>query len=281
MQWLPYKWYFQILYIIYRWVVAVYFFVWLFPTGFYELNGGVKFFIFLTNWAILSFNIYLVWAAFSTTLHFLVVHCISVKKYADDSFSHGSSEYELEKPQGCCGIKSNGITWHQVIFWFLFVIGAETAIVISVLYWPLLYDPDSGSPSGVNVNTHLTNGIVALLDVFITGVPVRFFHFLYIQLFFSVYAGFTGIYHAANGTNVNNNPFIYSLLDYGNNPGSATGIVFGLILLYVPFIHILIYLAYLARYWLVYLACRPRGRSNRERITRDETEMKEADKAEP
>ena len=262
--------------------------MWLFVAGFLPANGGPRFFIFLTNWAILSFNAYLIWSAFSTTLHYLLVHKCCKSRYHDDNFNHGYSEYELEKPQGCCGLKSNGISWYHMIHWLLFALGAEVALAITILYWSLIYDTDQGAPDGVNVNTHLTNGIVALLDIFITGIPISIYHFIYIQLFFTVYAVFTGIYHAADGTNVNGSPFIYGIIDYGSTPGTAAGIVIGVILVYTPIIHLLFYLLYLARYWLVYLVYRPRGLEKHSQLEsgkpsppQDQIEMKENIKSEP
>ena len=50
-----------------------------------------------------------------------------------------------------------------------------------------------------------------------------------------------------------NRPYIYSILNYGENPGFATGLVFGVILVLLPIIHFLFYLVYVARYWALYL----------------------------
>ena len=45
--------------------------------------------------------------------------------------------------------------------------GVEMALIVSVFYWLFI------SVDGVDVNTHLVNAIVALIDIFVSGVPIR------------------------------------------------------------------------------------------------------------
>ena len=162
------------------------------------------------------------------------------------------------------------------------MIGAEFAVVLTLLYWPLLYNPDFPI-SGVNFNTHGSQGIISVIELLITGVPIRFYHFYFTQIFGSVYVVFTGIYHAAGGTNVSDNPYIYSILDYGERPGSATGLVLGVILVFLPIIHFLFYLIYVTRYWALYMIYGKRSSSldhsrleePKESSPRIDTELKE------
>ena len=108
---------------------------------------------------------------------------------------------------------------------------------------------------GVDSNTHLVNGIISLLDVFVFGVPVSLLHVIYPMSFAGVYAGFSGIYYAANGTHPDiGERYIYSLLDYGSQPVTASVIVILVILVFVPLVHLVYYALYLARFWLVYAA---------------------------
>ena len=124
------------------------------------------------------------------------------------------------------------------------------ALIVSLLYWLVIYD--GGAVDGVNANTHLINGIVALIDIVFSGVPVRVLHFIYPTLFGATYVVFTGIYHASDGTNVQGDPFIYSVINYEENPGSSTGVVLAVVLLFVPLVHLLVFGLYSARFWLTY-----------------------------
>lgn len=99
-----------------------------------------------------------------------------------------------------------------------------------------------------------TQAIVSVLELLISGVPIRFYHFYVTQIFGGVYVIFTGIYYAAGGTNVRGTRrYIYPFLDYGGNPGPAVGLVLGVFLVFAPVVHFVFHLVYIARYWIVYL----------------------------
>ena len=79
MQCLPQSWKFQWMYLVYRWIIALFFLIWLFFAGFHSDNGGPKFFIFLTNWSFLVFNAHLVWSAISVTLSYFLAALVCKK----------------------------------------------------------------------------------------------------------------------------------------------------------------------------------------------------------
>ena len=282
-QWLPYRWYFQLIYLVYRWVMVVFFFVWLVQSGLYPLNGGVKYFIFLTNWAFMAFNAHLVCSAIVTSVDFFREFVCCRQQYIDLGETRSLVyERDLEAPTGCCGRHYNRISWYHMIQWAFFMTGVELAIAITILYWPLLYNPDRAI-SGVNFNTHGSQGIIAAIDLLISGVPIRFYHFYFTQTFTAVYAVFTGIYHAAGGTNTFGRPYIYSILNYGDNPGFAIGLVLAVILVFLPIVHVVLHLVYVARYWLLYLIYGKRTSSTDRAVLEEEksnspeegTELKE------
>jgi len=88
------------------------------------------------------------------------------------------------------------------------------AFCVLLLYWSLLYR--GGPVDGINANTHLTNGLIALVDLWVSGTPVQILHFIYLQAFGVAYAVFTGIYYVAGGTNIGGQPYVYPVLDYEN-----------------------------------------------------------------
>ena len=99
-----------------------------------------------------------------------------------------------------------------------------------------------------------------------------------------MYVIFSAIYFAAGGTNVRGRPYIYSVLDYGSDPGSSTGLVLGVVLAFLPVMHFLFYLIYVARYWILYLIYGKRWSSSpdhtkleegKESSSTEDTELKE------
>ena len=254
LQWLPKNIKYQWIYLVFRWTMAAYFFGWLIPSGLLEANGGAKYFIFLTNWSYLAWNVYLIVSAVSATVKVVLVYCYpshAGHSATTTSLLEAPKPYvDIDVPAGCCGREGDAISWYHKIQWVLFYFGVHMAVVVSILYWALLYG--GGPVDGVNANTHLVNCIIALVDVFFSGVPVRILHFIYPVLFGAVYAVFTGIYFAADGTNAMGDPYIYSVIDYESSPGSAAGWVLAVVLVIIPIIHLLLFGLYSLRFWLTH-----------------------------
>ena len=247
-------------------MIAIFFFAWLIPVGLASENGEEKTLIFLTNWGYIVWVANLLWSAFSCTLVFVYYFFLRRKQFADKFREtesrvgrYCSSLVLDEKPNGCCGSKNDQTFWHQKIQWVLYNMATVLAIGISVLFWSLLYDPDTVDEldyevdGGVNLNTHAINGLVALIDIFVTGIPIRLLHIVYPVAFTSTYVVFTGIYHAFNGTDVNDDPYIYPVINYGDYPGTATGVVFAVTFVFIPLLYLFIFSMYLTREGIVYL----------------------------
>ena len=111
-QWLPEEWQYQLLFLLYRWVIAIFFVVELFVTAILE-NAGAKYFIYLTNLGFMMLTLYTVWSAVSVTVRFLQIHVIC-KGTMVKLDMHPSA---LEKPtlQSGCARVANTISWFQMI----------------------------------------------------------------------------------------------------------------------------------------------------------------------
>ena len=268
MQWLPYKWQFQWLFLVYRWAFAFYFLGWL--IALVVTTGHAKVLIYLTVWALLVWVVYLLFAAVSATVRFFQVH-VFCRGRVDFELSLEDKEL-IKKPKGCCGAQTDHITWYQKIHWLLFNVGTEMAFIVVVLYWSILYR--GGEIDGVNANEHLTNGIIGLVDVWVSGTPIQILHFIYIQAFGVMYSVFSGVYFVANGTDILGNPYIYNVLDYGNNTALAVGLDVGIVVLVLPAVHLFWYLQYAIRFWLVRLINRKCHKHRRAQLTEEGIEMK-------
>ena len=229
LQWLPYKWYFQLIYLVYRWLITFYFFGWLIFSG--VDWGSPEYFTFLTNWCFLVFNAYLILASLSVSVKLITVYFIS--KEVEGNFAR-NFEFKTKSPAGCCGYSDNNISWYQMFHWLFFILGNELAVVVSLLYWVLLYS--GGNVDGANANTHLLNGLIALIDVWVCNIPIHTYHVIYVSMFGAVYAVFTGLYFV--GTD---GGFVYNVLDFGENLGQAVGTIFLTVFIVIPAVHFIIF----------------------------------------
>lgn len=246
LQWLPYDWRYQLGYIIYRWILVVYFFVWLVKAGIAEASP--EYFIYLTNWAHISYNTYLIVAAASSTFKLISSHFLTSRR-TPNSMDHPSEE---EEPDGLWNISRNQLSWYQMVHWVCFSIGNEMAIGVMVLYWTFIYRGDD--IDGVNANTHLLNGVLSVVDVWVSGVPVWFLHCVYIMAYGAAYSIFSGLYFIVTGEN------IYDVLDYKGHTGSAVALYLGVVFLLLPVLHMCVCLMYVGRVWVVSRVCRTWGR---------------------
>ena len=182
-------------------------------------------------------------AASVTVYYFYRNFCHS----SDAAASESNFDIDLEAPVsvGCCGVSTDESTWYQKIQWFLFLISTEAAVLVTILFWSLLYDSSVGADK-VSVNVHLVNGIIALVDLWFSGTPVRLFHVIYTMLGGAIYIIFSGIYYAASAE------AIYPVLDYGERPGTASVAAVLTVIIAVPIVHCAMYAQYAARFWITY-----------------------------
>ena len=243
LQWLPYRWHYQAIYLVYRWFLVLYFLSWLIMSG-VKNDEGPKYLVFLTHWGFITFNTYLLIAALSSTTKYLSVHFVHPERTQEDDFSRADDVPLGRAPSGCCGRADNRLSWYQMLQWFFFTLGNEPAFLIFLLYWALINQ--NGNNNAISINVHLVNGVVAVADVWISGVPVNLLHIVYLEIFSAIYVLFSGIYYAISGE------VIYEkVLDYGQYLGLAVGVSVGVILVVVPLAHVVVFwLQYLLRSWL-------------------------------
>ncbi|GBP88035.1 Protein rolling stone [Eumeta japonica] len=139
----------------------------------------------------------------------------------------------------CKRSHSDTLPWYISMYWLMFNITVTIAVVITLLYWILLFDAEfeqSARALGLDVTTHALNSVFALAELFASRTPVKLVH-IYQPLGVGLwYAAFSVIYYIAGGTDSMGNPFIYEVLYWGD--GTRAGIVVaaatgGLLVVYV------------------------------------------------
>ena len=249
-QWLPPAWAFQWVYLLYRWVLAIYFGGWLLYHAIRSGIRGDRFMIYLTNWGFLVWMAYLISAAMAVTLNFIRAWACNHVLYFPRRHSpaallpaESDDDGEGEEPRtvNCCRRSPDSTNLCDKLTWCLFLVGGEAAVLIALLFWTTLYDtPNSTGP--VSVHLHLVNAVVALIDLWVSGVPIFLLQFVYVQGFGAAYVGFTGMYYAFGNTSA-----IYPVLDYKSNPGLAVGLAVGMGVFGTVAVHLIFLAQYLCR----------------------------------
>ncbi|XP_013197129.2 protein rolling stone [Amyelois transitella] len=152
---------------------------------------NVRWLLFLTNWGLLLVTMML--------LSGVLVSFVAVCKTSSVS-------------------ETSEVPWYVSMYWLLFNIAVSVSLLITALYWILLYDPDMADIEPrmfwLDVATHGINSCLAIAEVVASRTPVRILHF-YQPLGVGIwYAVFTAIYYAAGGTDGAGSPFIYAVLDW-------------------------------------------------------------------
>jgi len=106
------------------------------------------------------------------------------------------------------------------LYWGMHIISLVLSIVITIIYWSILYDGKLFLHSGchiidwfafplanesaldaTNVLTHAFNSICMFIDLWIVAHPLRLLHIFLPVLFGVVFAIFSYIYHLCGGIN--------------------------------------------------------------------------------
>ena len=238
----------QWIYLLYRTVIAFYFLVWLLAIG---INfSSPKLLIYLTQWSFLALNAYFISALITTVVNFFLVYVYPKRRRVESPPDAEEDEESYERH--CCKSSTDKTTFCDKITWALFLVGAESSFMVVLLFWILIGSSDNApdiNPS-VNAHVHALNGVIALVEVWITGIPVHLLQFVYPALFTTTYGVFTGVYYAANGTDPFGESAIYPvILDYGSQPGVAVGtLVVSTVI--VLLIHLFFHAQYRLRHWL-------------------------------
>ncbi|ELU12500.1 hypothetical protein CAPTEDRAFT_214827 [Capitella teleta] len=113
------------------------------------------------------------------------------------------------------------LPWYTKMQWVFYNIGSDAALNVTVIFYAYFVSPgDYVHP--VDFHTHGINGGMVIVDLFITGHPVRPLHVFHSLLMTVIYLIFSVIYTMAGGTNGVSKNYIYVYFDWKEDPGMAT-----------------------------------------------------------
>lgn len=102
----------------------------------------------------------------------------------------------------------------------------------------------------ININTHGINAAFIMIDAFITRTPVRLLHVYQSTLLGLSYTAFTIVYWSLGGTNQFGQPFIYTVLNYGESPKKAFIYIMAIAFIICPLVHSSIFFMYRFRVFI-------------------------------
>ena len=229
-------------FVVYRLIVVAYNLAWLIYNIY--LFGG-KLFIFLTNWSFTVLSIYFIYA---TTLSCIALYNdVKEQRGTAPRRDEPSVEIEMGPVDDSYGAidredgvrEKDNLQLRHKLLWFIYVISATGAIWITVGYWTVLVGDDVVDAN--NITKHGLNSVFMVLDTFLSSIPVRFLHFLYVLLYFIIYIAFSVVYWLLDGTNNQGKPYIYSALNYNDFSPTFGGLLVVFLLVVLPILHLILF----------------------------------------
>ncbi|KAG5274251.1 hypothetical protein AALO_G00134010 [Alosa alosa] len=141
--------------------------------------------------------------------------------------------------------------------WLLQVIVSTFSLTVSVLYWSINYPVSHHPIRPFSINLHVVNSAQVLLELFLSATPVHLVHYVYLLAAGVLYLLFVLVFWLGGFTNMNGQPYVYRVLDFGGNPVLATLCTLGFSLVCLPLFHFVLWNVHLLR---ERLARGPRGR---------------------
>lgn len=247
-------------------------------------TDGAHWFIYITNWSFLLFVTAATMSAIVT-----VIFGIKPSKLTKNGRRQNHANNIDNAGTAPCNEEDN-IHWIVKTFWVLYITSHTVTVMVCIGFWSIQYNPctegtdssNSTSPTNwgslntstgseedvencgadiLSIHAHGINAALATCDILLSLVPFNALHFLYPCIVTLNYVFFSGIYYAAGGKNESGDPYIYSLLNYGES--LVRSIIAAILLIFLPaFIYVIPLLVACVRD-RVYQWCMERYKSSR------------------
>ncbi|KAK7482771.1 hypothetical protein BaRGS_00025937 [Batillaria attramentaria] len=257
-----------VIYLLYRFVLMAYVIFWLGYTSHFHSNPPQVWEAYLTNWTYTLLAVFL-------TCHFLaaIVFHVQVRLrpgppsplrscfgrpnpevhrrlfVESESNVQENSEYEYgsdAESENSSLLQGRVVCrppWYMCVVWVLFSAVSSGGVMVTMVFFTFLY-PSLKGADGIgleNLQVHLLNSVIIVLEHIVTGVPFRLLHVIYPFLYGLTYMIFSVIYWAVDHDHV-----MYPILDW-NKPGPTTGYVLMIGFVIIPVFHTCFFLIYKAK----------------------------------
>lgn len=86
------------------------------------------------------------------------------------------------------------------LYWALHATTLGLSVLITVMYWTVVYNKDKDDVDAKNILTHVFNSVVMFIDLIVVAHPVRFLHCIFPIVVGLSYGLFSFIYYQLGGT---------------------------------------------------------------------------------
>ncbi|XP_067684197.1 protein rolling stone-like [Haliotis asinina] len=249
-----------ILFLLYRFVLAVYVDVWLIYLCINQSGvglNGLSFAAFLTNWTYTVLALYMTTHFIAALIHYICIRYEDTKfvrrppsqghqnmfsEASTDPWMVSSSGYEsIPDGVGDIDFRLFGLPWYLKIVWILFNVVSSCAIMVTIIFFAVLFPQMSGMDAGSvdNVQLHMLNSVIVVIEHVVSAIPIRLLHVIYPITYGLVYVFFSLFYWIPDHSHV----MYPNVLDW-NNPGLTIGMICLIGFVIIPVLHSLFYLIY-------------------------------------
>ncbi|XP_067908194.1 protein rolling stone [Heterodontus francisci] len=237
-----------VIWLFYRIFMAAYSLIWCICSG--VQTNSLKWFIFLTH---LTYTILTTY--FNLALVNLICHMAFRQKKSAQNINTASLEEisssspvpEIEGGPPSLKFRTEFYAPSSVLYpticiqWALHNLTCVITFFVTIAFWSFEYMPGRVTLDSININMHVINSVLVLLELSMTAAPIHLAHFVHVLAYCLTFILFSVIYWAAGGTNLKGEAFIYRILNYGENPGPAVGCIIGSICVLMPLLQFLVW----------------------------------------
>lgn len=131
---------------------------------------------------------------------------------------------------------------HIKIDSLLFCVAAPAAGIVTVVYFVAVFPTRHRGVSTEDVNVHMMNSVIVLLELTFTALPIRLLHVVYTWLYGMIYVAFSAVYWYSDHANV----MYPGVLDW-NQPVTTIIVLVVLMFVGVPILQAFLFLIYRLR----------------------------------
>ncbi|ESO91231.1 hypothetical protein LOTGIDRAFT_153662 [Lottia gigantea] len=200
--------------------------------------------LYLATWAYIALTLYHLVALIVTS--YIFAKTTKEEKTETIPLTTGSVNNDRVDEEETTANKKNSLPWYVIITWLLANVSYTSAITVTTVFYFALFPLGGVNTDMEDVNIHVFNTILVLVDVSITAIPVRLYHVSYTIIAGGVYSVMYEVYWNVNKSR---NVLYPGLLDW-NKPEIATMVNFTLLFIVLPLLQFMFFGFYRLRLFI-------------------------------
>lgn len=143
-----------------------------------------------------------------------------------------ATQYVLEDEEDTKKTVFERKTWFKIHL-VLYTLALDSSVALAFGYFGYVYYNERRYYRGISYVLHLWTGLLMILDFMLSSMPTNLFHFYLFAGMDVFYGLFTLIYYLCGGKDYLGEKYLYEVLNWEDNPGTAVLAILGSILFLV------------------------------------------------